>query len=61
MADRVNEEAHEEMPAANRAAGIVVWATLFSLAYAVTRYHLAGPVPWKDFPFFILNLSLIHI
>ena len=26
-----------------------------SLAYAVIRYHLAGPVEWRHFPLFILN------
>jgi len=26
-----------------------------SLAYAVIRYHLAGEVPWRHFPLFILN------
>ena len=37
------------------AGSIIVTTLLFALAYAVVRYHLAGPVPWKDFPFFILN------
>ncbi len=27
----------------------------FSLAYAVIRYHIAGDVPWRHFPLFILN------
>ncbi len=27
----------------------------FSLAYAVIRYHLAGGIPWRHFPLFILN------
>ena len=31
---------------------------LFSIGYAIVRYHLAGPVPWKDFPFFILNKGI---
>ena len=39
-------------------AALIGAVTVFSLAYAVTRYHLAGPVPWKDFPFFILNKAL---
>jgi hypothetical protein len=26
--------------------------------YAVLRYHVAGPVPWKDLPFFILNKGI---
>ena len=31
---------------------------IFGLGYAVVRYHLAGPVPWKDLPFFILNKGI---
>jgi DMSO/TMAO reductase YedYZ heme-binding membrane subunit len=31
---------------------------LASIAYAVLRYHIVGPVPWKEFPFFILNKGL---
>jgi DMSO/TMAO reductase YedYZ heme-binding membrane subunit len=27
----------------------------FSVAYAVVRYHLAGDVPWRHLPLFILN------
>lgn len=27
----------------------------FSLGYAILRYHIAGTVPWSDFPLFILN------
>ena len=26
-----------------------------SLAYAVVRHHIAGPVEWRHFPLFILN------
>ncbi len=36
----------------------VKWFTVIfgaSLAYAVIRYHLAGDVPWRHFPLFILN------
>jgi hypothetical protein len=47
-----------EPGASSAAKALIGWATAFSLAYAVTRYHLAGPVPWKDFPFFILNKAL---
>jgi DMSO/TMAO reductase YedYZ heme-binding membrane subunit len=39
----------------NSAGRIIAVTLLFSLAYAVVRYHVVGPVPWKDFPFFILN------
>jgi DMSO/TMAO reductase YedYZ heme-binding membrane subunit len=34
---------------------IIATAIVVGLAYAVVRYHIAGPVPWKDLPFFILN------
>ena len=38
------------------AARALIFATLaISVAYSVLRYHVMGPVPWKDFPFFILN------
>jgi DMSO/TMAO reductase YedYZ heme-binding membrane subunit len=30
----------------------------FSLVYAVVRYHVAGDVPWENFPLFILNKTL---
>lgn len=40
-------------------AGTIILITLLlSIAYAVLRYHIMGPVPWKDFPFFILNKGL---
>jgi hypothetical protein len=39
----------------NSAASIITIVMVFGLAYAITRYHLVGPVPWKDFPMFILN------
>jgi DMSO/TMAO reductase YedYZ heme-binding membrane subunit len=42
----------------NSAASIITIALIFGLAYAVVRYHIVGPVPWKDFPFFILNKGI---
>ena len=36
----------------------VAIALVFGLAYAIVRYHIVGPVPWKDFPFFILNKGI---
>ena len=39
----------------NSAGAIIAVVLVFSIGYAILRYHLAGPVPWKDFPFFILN------
>ncbi len=42
----------------NSAASIITIVMVFGLAYAITRYHLVGPVPWKDCPFFILNKGI---
>ncbi len=42
----------------NSAASIITIALIFGLAYAIVRYHIVGPVPWKDFPFFILNKGI---
>ena len=42
----------------NSAPSIITIALIFGLAYAIVRYHVAGPVPWKDFPFFILNKGI---
>jgi uncharacterized membrane protein len=40
------------------AGSIIATALVFGLAYAILRYHVMGPVPWKDFPFFILNKGI---
>ena len=45
----------ETKTAQNSAGTIVTIALLFGLGYAAVRYHVVGPVPWKDFPFFVLN------
>jgi len=42
----------------NSAGVIILVALLLAIGYAVLRYHIAGPVPWKDFPMFILNKGL---
>jgi DMSO/TMAO reductase YedYZ heme-binding membrane subunit len=42
----------------NSAGSIITFVLIFGLTYAVVRYHIAGPVPWKDFPFFILNKGI---
>ncbi|GGZ79866.1 hypothetical protein [Algibacter mikhailovii] len=39
----------------NHAGKIIAIISVLSLAYAVLRYHILGNVPWKDFPFYILN------
>jgi len=30
----------------------------FSLSYAILRYNIFGPVPWKDLPLYILNKAI---
>jgi len=38
----------------NYSGKIIAFTCLLSIGYAILRYHIAGPVPWKDFPFFII-------
>jgi hypothetical protein len=42
----------------NAAGILILLIILFGVLYAVVRYHIAGPVPWKDLPFFILNKGI---
>ena len=42
----------------NSAGSIIALTCLFSIGYAVLRYHIAGPVPWKDLSFFTLNKGI---
>ena len=42
----------------NAAGRIIAVVLLFSIGYAIVRYHIAGTVPWKDLPFFILNKGI---
>ena len=42
----------------NSASTIILAVLLFSVGYAIVRYHIFGPVHWKDFPFFILNKGI---
>jgi len=52
-------ESSGERQAPPNAAFSVIWTVIaLGIAYAVLRYHIVGPVPWKDFPFFILNKGL---
>ena len=46
------EASQSQKTAAGR---IILWTCLLSFGYAILRYHIAGPVPWKDFPLFIFN------
>jgi DMSO/TMAO reductase YedYZ heme-binding membrane subunit len=51
MNERLNERE-------NSAGMIITVVILLSIGYAIVRYHIVGPVPWKDFPFFILNKGI---
>ncbi len=42
----------------NSAGLIIALTVILSLVYAILRYHIVGPVAWKDFPFFILNKGI---
>ncbi len=42
----------------NSSGRIIFVTILLSLIYAVLRYHIFGPVPWKDFPFYVLNKAI---
>ncbi len=42
----------------NLASTIILVTLLLAVGYSILRYHIVGPVPWKDFPFFILNKGL---
>lgn len=48
----------EDIKEKNSAGGIIAITFILSMLYAVLRYHILGPVPWKDFPFFILNKGI---
>ena len=49
----------EETTTTQNSAGSIIGATLLlAIGYAVLRYHIAGPVPWEDLSFFILNKGL---
>ena len=42
----------------NSALTIILVTMFLAIGYSILRYHIAGPVAWKDFPFFILNKGL---
>jgi hypothetical protein len=39
----------------NKAAKIIMYSFIVCFGYAIIRYHIAGTVPWKDLPFYVLN------
>jgi len=51
----MNQQADEQD---NLAGTIILVTLLLAVGYSILRYHIVGPVPWKDFPFFILNKGL---
>jgi len=42
----------------NSAALIISITIGLAIGYAILRYHIVGSVPWKDFPFYILNKGI---
>ena len=42
----------------NAAPGIILSTIILSIGYAILRYIVLGPVPWSDFPLFVLNKGL---
>lgn len=42
----------------NYAGKIITITSILSFEYAILRYHIVGDVPWKDFPFLILNKGI---
>lgn len=50
----MNEQTHQK----NSAGKIISLTIILAIAYSILRYHIAGTVPWKDFPFFILNKGI---
>lgn len=42
----------------NAAAKLIGLTLVLSFAYAILRYHIVGPVPWKDLPFYIFNKGI---
>lgn len=42
----------------NAAGRIILFTCLLSLAYAILRYHVLGPTPWKDLSLYTLNKGI---
>jgi hypothetical protein len=42
----------------NAAGKIILSTCLLSLGYAILRYHILGPTPWKDLSLFTLNKGI---
>ena len=48
----------EQVKPKNASGSIIAITLLLAIFYAVLRYHILGPVPWKDFPFYVLNKGI---
>lgn len=49
----------EQLLQIRNSAGRIIFITcLLSFSYAILRYHIAGPVPWKDLPLYIFNKGI---
>ena len=42
----------------NAAGRVILFTIILCIGYAILRYHIFGPVGWKDFPFLILNKGI---
>jgi len=48
----------EYTPRKNQAKKIILCTCLFSIGYAILRYHVVGPVLWKEIPLYTLNKGI---
>ena len=42
----------------NAAGRIILFTCLLSLGYAILRYNIVGPTPWKDLSLYTLNKGI---
>lgn len=42
----------------NSAGTIIALTCVLSVGYAILRYHIMGPIPWKDLSFYTLNKGI---
>ncbi len=56
--ENVRVLANLSVSATKLAKNVIAISFVFSLGYAVLRYHIAGTVPWKDFPFYVMNKAI---
>ncbi len=49
---------NQSIQSKNTAGTIIALTCILSFAYAVLRYHIVGPVLWKDLPFYTFNKGI---